>query len=107
MKNRRNIFKKLEKSVPNNLLLLVKELFEEIKRYIQNMSMYYEDSIYIELFVLLYESPQKKYTNLELSYELHIDIKVIKNFVNKMETFVPNYIMFYPHFHTLKEYTHN
>lgn len=104
MKNRRNIFKTLEENVPKEFVIRVKELFEEVRNAFQNFSIFEEDLLYIKLFSLLYDASNHRYTNMELSYELHLDVKSIKKLINKIETFVMNFIAFYSYYHPLKQY---
>ena len=80
------------------------ELFEEIRNTFQNFSIFEEDLLYIKLFSLLYDASNHRYTNMELSYELHLDVKSIKKLINKIETFVMNFIAFYSYYHPLKQY---
>ncbi len=106
MKERRNIFKKLEEEVPKELSSMIQLLFDELKEFFQNMSLYEHNEIYIQLFNLLYDSSKKRYTNIEISDILHIDVKIVKKFINKIEEFVPNYIAVHRRFSKLKVHMH-
>ena len=103
MKQRRNIFKKLEETVPKELLPMVVLLFEEMKEFFYNLALYHQNEKYTRLFQMLYES-KKTYTNLEKAYCLYNDIKVVQRFINDLERFVPEFIKTHRKYFELKRF---
>lgn len=104
MKNRRNIFKKLEKSVPNNLLSLVKELFEEVKDYFIKMDLYFHFNKNSILFTSIYVENK---TYLEISQDLPLNFKSIAKFVKDVEDFTISLIVKFERYNKLLFYIEN
>ena len=105
MRKRKNTIEELKNKAPKNLLFKVYLLEEEIRIFFENMSMYENDTIYIELYISLY-TIYPPITYLDLSMDMHINEKTIKKFIKKTENYISSYIENKIYFKELLEYTH-
>ncbi len=92
MKQRRNIFKKINKKIPKEINHLIKDLYNDIEIFFVNLSIYKDDKIYIEMYMMVYALNGRYYTTECISNKLYVDIKFVKRFINNTEKFIFRYI---------------
>ncbi len=90
MRKTKNILSILEETVPDELLPLLKQLFEEIEDFFRKLDLYFHYHKNEYLFEAIYI---KNLSNIVISNDLPIDVKGITKFKKDTEEFIISLMM--------------